>query len=418
MKIKKKEYLNELLLFHPYLKKKDVNSKLQFISKYPDFNKIYTEIRENNKNANTSTIIAKTLQRGIDDSSLTIKDIDELLFLLIEDSLFNSFLYKLDNEELSSLENNGKNKLFKDWKLPNNNEILSNLNLQNQTSDFVICGYREQTNEKRIESLRILLLDTNNVKIYESEQTYKDTAFPTIVEIDFLRNLLHIRLKDVDNIINNEEKISTMSGRILNTLNFIDSFKPNITYSKFNKFRESLFKLEENLLHKKRNSAYKKLETFNKEIVQFSKEVEEKFSPPTNSEINTKEYISNGVLSVIATTLSNNEIGDIVGIKFRNNNENDSDKKYAEITINDKGFKCISTNNLYWLNLPVLLNRKKIEFLKVSKNLANGIVIANLEFVNETANVRILQKSSHDNPGKKATQEKYDDFINYLNPFL
>nr|WP_255301338.1 HNH endonuclease [Bacillus cereus] len=31
-----------------------------------------------------------------------------------------------------------------------------------------------------------------------------------------------------------------------------------------------------------------------------------------------------------------------------------NDKKYAEITIRDKGFKCISTNNLYWLNLPVL----------------------------------------------------------------
>lgn len=70
-----------------------------------------------------------------------------------------------------------------------------------------------------------------------------------------------------------------------------------------------------------------------------------------------------------------NELGDVIGIKFHDTQNKDG--KYAEITIKDSGNKCISTSNLYWLNLSVLQNTKEVEFLKIITQVpSDGVAIA------------------------------------------
>ncbi|MFC7319831.1 hypothetical protein [Halobacillus campisalis] len=416
------DQLENLMLFYPYLKKGEVADKLTFMQRFSDFNEFYSKIREENEDDETSQLVAKTLNQGLNEKKLSIEELDDLLFLLLEDSLFNSYIFALEPDNLDTSSPEKVNSLFNSWDLPENNELLNNINREGYSKDFIICGYRLQSNtqdKNNIESIRILVFDKATVELSDKNGESKESVYPTIIEVDFSRRLLHIRLKDVDNIINAEDKIRTMSGRIENTLRYIDSFTPHIIYSKFERFRSSLFKLEENLLQEKRDLAFKKLKEFDNEINEFSESVTQKFNPPSDMDISVKKYISNGVLSVIATTLNDSTVGDVVGIKFRNNQEDESDRKYAEITISDKGFNCISTNNLYWLNLPVLQNRKMVEFLKIIKSMETGFVVANLEFSIDTANIRLLQRSSYENAEhKKPTQEKYDDFINYLCDFL
>lgn len=73
----------------------------------------------------------------------------------------------------------------------------------------------------------------------------------------------------------------------------------------------------------------------------------------------------------------------------------------------------------YWLNLPVLQNQKKVEFLKIAKRFENGLVIANLEFSLDTCNIKLLQRGDpEDRTKRKPSQEKYDDLINYIMNFL
>ncbi|SDN45960.1 hypothetical protein SAMN04488137_4526 [Fictibacillus solisalsi] len=414
----KENSLKNLMFFYPYLGKSVVISKLNdYIKKFPNFNQIYTEIRKENKDEDVPTVVAKTLIFGVEENIINDTDLDELLFLLLEDSLLNSFLYKLDKSLYVQNDSSFSQHLLKAWGVPSENKILSNVNTTG-TSDFIICGFRESKTNDTLESLRILLIDRKAVDVYFKNDENKQIVFPTIIEFDLRRSLLHIRLKDVDNIVDNQEKFSTMSGRINNTLNFIDSLYPEIHYSNIKNFRSSLYLLEENLLQEKRDQAYRKLKDFEKEISNFTNLVTDKFNPPTNLDITPKEYISNGVLSVISTTLNNSELGDVVGIKFRNSKE-DNDQKYAEITISDKGFNCISTNNLYWLNLPVLQSRQAVEFLKIVKSLPSGLVIVNLDFSLDTANVRLMQRSKHEDvENKKPNQEKYDDTIDFLNFFI
>ncbi|PFV57421.1 hypothetical protein COL00_05155 [Bacillus cereus] len=406
--------LEKLLLFHPYLKKANTIEKLDnYIKKFKSFKKIYQDIKSDNNNDDTSHLVAKTLIAGLAQKEINEYDLDELLFLLLEDSLFNSYLFKL--QDLTCKLSSSKN-LLDSWSIPKNHKILSNINKEHQ-KDFVICGYRESNDDGKIESLRLLLLDSKKLEIGFKNEDTKEVIFPTIVEIDFRRSLLHIRLKDVDNIVNETEEFSTMSGRIKNTLAFIDSFKPEIQYKGIENFRKNLYAIEEHLLRDKRELAHEKLKTFDNEINKFTELVCNQFLPPQNTDITPKQYISNSVLSIISSTVNIDELGDIVGIKFRNNKD-DNDKKYAEITIRDKGFKCISTNNLYWLNLPVLQHRKAIEFLQLVKIFPSGTVIANLEFSLNTANIRILQKTNEEITDGKPTQEKYDDFINFVLEFI
>ncbi|PEA32949.1 hypothetical protein [Bacillus toyonensis] len=406
--------LEKLLLFYPYLKKGHTVEKLHnYIKKFHDFNSIYQEVKNKNPDDESRHLVAKTLINGLQQNEINESDLDELLFLLLEDSLFNSYLFKL--QDVTCNLKNDKN-LLSSWKTPKNHQILSNVD-KKHLGDFVICGYRKEEDNGTIESLRLLLLDSKRIKVRSKNSDTKEIAFPTFVEIDFRRSLLHIRLRDVDNIVNESQEFSTMSGRIKNTIKFLDAFQPEIHYKTFNNFRKSLFELEEHLLKDKRELAQDKLYTFSDEIDSFTNLVCAKFSPP-DAEITPEQHIANSVLSIISTTINTSELGDIFGIKFRNS-KNDSDKKYAEITIKDKGYKCISTNNLYWLNLPVLQNKKSIESLQIVKILDNGTVIANLEFSLETANVKIHQKGNEEISGDyKATQEKYDDFINFILPFI
>ncbi|MDP7981023.1 hypothetical protein [Bacillus multifaciens] len=406
--------LEKLLLFYPYLKKGHTVEKLHnYIKKFHDFNNLYQEVKNENPDDEPRYLVAKTLVTGLQQKEIDESDLDDLLFLLLEDSLFNSYLFKLED---STCDLKDAKDLFSSWKIPQNRKILSNVD-KNHSDDFVICGYRKEEDNGVIESLRLLLLDSKRIKVRSKNSDTKEIVFPTFIEVDFRRALLHIRLRDVDNIVNESEEFSTMSGRISNTLNFLDSFQPEIHYKTFDNFRKSLFELEEHLLKDKRDLAQEKLYTFTDEIDRFTNLVCNKFSPP-DAEISPEQHISNSVLSIISTTINTSDLGDIFGIKFRNS-KYDNDKKYAEITIRDKGYKCISTNNLYWLNLPVLQNKKSIESLQIVKILDNGTVIANLEFSLETANIKIHQKGSEEISGDyKATQEKYDDFINFILPFI
>ncbi|MCZ0872736.1 hypothetical protein [Peribacillus sp. AS_2] len=417
MKNPSQEMVKKILLFHPYLKKSAVQSKLNgYIKKFPNFNEIYASIRIDNKKDDTAEVIAKTLLFGIENDLLDEYDLDELLFLILEDSLFNSYLFHLNFNTDNLIDKRSIEELLSSWNIPAQHKILNNINSETN-KDFIICGYRIAEDAKGLDSLRILLLDSETRNTYFKNEDSKEIAFPTILEIDFRRKLLHIRLRDVDNLVGDSEKVSTMSGRIKSTLNFLSSFKPAVQYREITNFKSSLFLLEENLLSEKRNLAYKRLEEFEKEIEDFTTKVCNKFNPSTDHKILPREYINTGVLSIIATTLDKNEFGDVVGIRFRNS-QND-EKKYAEITIKDTGNKCISTSNLYWLNLSVLQSTQSVEFLKIIPQLESGAAIVNLEFSYDTANIRILQRTTYDGTeGIRPTQEKYDEVIDFIKPFL
>lgn len=406
------EKLSEnLLLFHQYLKKNIVLDKLTTnMNKFPEFNKIYSEIRSKDDKIDTSEVIAKTLIFGINEKLISDSDLDELLFLILEDSLFNSYLFKLDNTS----ENKSITTLLENWGIPPVNKILSNIQTKT-TKDFVICGYRTAFDEQKLESVRLLLLDSDILTYANKNEDARKAIYPTLVEIDFRRQLLHIRLRDVDNIVGAPETRGTMSGRIDNTLKFISTLRPALNFSNISDFKSSLYTLEEYLLSEKRDSAYAKLEEFDLEVEEFTKIVCDKFNPSTDLLITPKEYISTGVLCIIATTLNANELGDVIGIKFRDTQNKDG--KYAEITIKDSGNKCISTSNLYWLNLSVLQNTKEVEFLKIITQVpSDGVAIANLEFSLDTANIKLIQRSNFD--GAKPTQEKYDDVLDFLKNFI
>jgi hypothetical protein len=415
MKNSPKDILEKLSYFYPYLRKGLVIKKLEFMQKFPKFNELYFEIRSENQNDDAWLVTAKTLVSGIETEQFSESDLDELLFLLIEDTLFNSYLFKLDTTNLNITNERSLEKLLSSWSVPKENKILDNVISSSQSKDFIVCGYRKYD----LDALRLLVLDKEPVKIHEKNQEETYAAYPTLIELDFRRNLLHIRLRDVDNIESDSEKIGTIRGRIENTLKFISQFSPEIKYSEFNNTKHSLFLIEENLLKEKRDQAQQKLSEFDPHIEQFINTIEKNFSLPLDTRKSTKEYISHSVLSIIATSLKNNELGDVVGIKFRNNHDKHS-KHYAEVLISDKAYKCISTHEIYWLTLPVLQNQKAAEFLKIAKKFPSGFVIFNLMYSLNTINVRLMQRSDHPDKEleRQPNDQKYSEVIDFLIPFL
>lgn len=202
-------------------------------------------------------------------------------------------------------------------------------------------------------------------------------------------------------------------------MKFLDSLQPFFSYKRLSNFRASLFRLEEHLLQPKREAAHKELTKFQQHIDNFSSLIDSNF--PTNHEngVTTQTYVSNTVLAIISSSLDLSQIGDVVGIKFRNQRD-ESTTSFAEVAISDKGFKCISTDKLYWSNLATLLEQRKIEFLKIGTLVPSGFVDVNLEFRIETANIK-LNQSSKGTPSegdKRPTDEKYSDFVDYLLPFI
>lgn len=411
---------NKILLFQQFLGKETTINKLAYLGKFPEFKKLYAIIREKNQKDSAVELVAKTLSQGIKEEKLTLKDLDDLLFITLEDSLFNSYIFHLDTSLYQSSNDNFLKTLLTSWNIPRDRKILSNINETGSSAKgFVICGYREVLDDNQnLETLRILLIDSKTIELHIKNKDTRKVIFPTILEIDLRRKLLHIRLRDVDNIANEPEEVGTMSGRINSTLDFISSLKPSIKYKKIENFRTSLYLLEEHLLKDKRDAARRKKERFQEQIVAFTEAACKEFDPPTDHEITPLSYIETGVLSIIATTLEPGKLGDVVGIRFRDT-KNEVNKKYAEITIKDNDNNCISASNLYWLNLSVLQSTESIEHLKIISQLDSGTAVANLEFSLDTANIRVLQRNSYKGEmGAKPSQEKYDDLINFIMQFV
>lgn len=415
------DILTNIHYFQPYIKKSTVMKQLENLGIFPNFKEVYSQVREETEDKHEAWYnTCLTLVKGIEFDEISLEDLDELLFRLFEDSLFNAYLYQISSHNISLSDPDALPAILQSWGSPSENVILRNVIQQETSNDFIICGYRSYLdNNENLAAVRLLLLDRDLVKIHKKNEEEYYVAYPTIVELDFERGLLHIRQKGVENIESDFEEISTIKGRIENTLAFVTSLKPSIQVEKITDFRKSLFLIEENLLSEKRDKAQELLESFNSEIDKFTKVVVDTFNPSTDDGLDPREYISFAVLSIISTTINTNDLGDIVGIKFRNTKD-ESSQKYAEIYITDKGFKCISSNELYWLNLPILLDQKSVESLKIGKMFPSGFVIFTLGYSLETANLRILQRSTHPDESldRQPTDEKYYDVVDFINQFL
>ncbi|MBC1631853.1 hypothetical protein HB948_00325 [Listeria welshimeri] len=406
----------KLILLRPFIKIKKVLNAIKQIANSKDeqsilkktfttYNQVFREI-----NRNSSEYASMSLAAMVENGSLTLEQLDEIMFIIAEDSLFNSYIYKLSNEEL---ETNGQRLI--NWKLPINNKILDNIG-KKSNKDFIICGYRlTESSPGVVESLRLTMIDSRQHQIYDKNDdiTY-DIVYPTIVEFDFRRQLLHIRTQEVENFVNTDERFSTMSGRIKNTLDFIESFQKPISYKKILNFKEILFDIEENLLKDVREKIDKELESFKKPVRSFCNAIDKKYTK-RNDTIPTVDYVKTSIQTIIAMSIPRNPLGDIVGIRFRNNAERKN--QYSEITILDKQNHCISTDNLYWLNLAVLLDVKSVEFLKLILFIDSQSSIVNLDFSLETGNVKLL-KNTPGQGGVMPNQIKYDSVLNELSKFF
>lgn len=408
------EMFDTLKYFKPYFTRSAVESHLEYMHVFDEFSTVYEQNRHDDENLDVLSNICKTLVHGVENGSLSEDQLDELLFLLIEDKLFLSFLYRLDDQGFVPDDMPARPTVLSRWGFPTTNKILKGLASNAIFEDFVPCGYRSNG-----DSIRILIMDKELTQVREQGKDAYFTVYTTLIEFDFRRQLIHIRLRDIDNITNPDVDVRTMEGRINRTLRFIDNLTPSITYRKINSFRQSLFKLEEQLLLPKRVTANERIDSFKSEIDDFSSLVNSKFNPTHENDVTTNDYISNTLLALISSSLNLSTAGDVVGIKFRNKREEDS-SSFAEVSISDKSFKCISTDKLYWSNLSTLLEQGEIEFLKIGKKLDSGFVDVNLEVRLETANVKLNQssKGKPEEGNKKPTDEKYSEFIDYLLPFI
>lgn len=406
----------KLILFRPFIKiRKLQDSIAQLANNKKEQNSLkktfttYNQVFREKKN-DPSEYASMSLAAMVENGSLTLEQIDEILFIIVEDSLFNAYIYKLSNEQL---ETNGQR--LKNWKLPPNNKILDNIGGKSN-KDFIICGYRLTESSPGIaDSLRLTMIDSRQHQIYDkNEDSTYDIVYPTIVEFDFRRQLLHIRTQEIENFKNTDERFSTMSGRIKNTLDFIDSFQKPLRYKKISNFKEILFDIEENLLKEVRENIDKDLESFKEPVESFCNAIEKRYTN-RNGNISTLDYVKTSIQTIIAMNIDRNPLGDIVGIRFRNNVENKN--QYSEITILDKRNHCISTDNLYWLNLAVLLDVKSVEFLKLILFIDNQTSIVNLDFSFDTGNIKLLKNTAGED-GAMPNQIKYDSVLNELSKFI
>ncbi|OPG98631.1 hypothetical protein B2I21_09840 [Chryseobacterium mucoviscidosis] len=408
------EMFETLKYFKPYITRTAVESHLSNMQEFNEFSKAYEQNRQEDEKIDTLSNVCKSLVHGIQNELLSEEKLDELLFRLIEDKLFLSFLYRLEDQGFVPEDSASLPVVLKKWGFPEINKILRGLTSNPVSENFVPCGYRETS-----DSIRILIMDKKLTQVKEKDKEAYPAVYTTLIEFDFRRKLVHIRLRDIDNITNPDLDVRTMEGRINRTLRFIESLNPTIYLSKISNFRESLFKLEEKLLLPKRLEAEKKIDSFKEEIDVFSALIDSKFNPTHENNVTTTKYISNTLLALISSTLNLSIAGDVVGIKFRNKREEDA-SSFAEVSISDKGFKCISTDKLYWSNLSTLLEQSKIEFLKIGTSLESGFVDVNLEVRLDTASIKLNQNSKGrpEDGNKQPTDEKYSDFIDYLLPYI
>lgn len=410
--------LENLTYFKQFITKTGVREKLSYLKIFPEFEAFYTQIKiESSEERPAWVTTCLTLVKGIEENLLSKQNIDEILFRLIEDNLLNSFLYKIDSHSISLHDTDVAPAILEAWGAPSENKLLNNVVSQESSMKYKICGFRISTDRTNI---RLLLLDEGYVKHHPKNQDASHVVYPTLIEFDFEKNLTHIRIKDIENISSDIEDVRTVKGRVSNLLEFISKLSPSIKLSEFTNFRESLFLIEESLLVEKRDQAEQLVKNFNANIQDFTELVIKTFNPPALQDVLSPiEYISSAVLSIVSTTIKNSELGDIVGIRFRNHRDH-NDLKYAEIHIVDRDFKCISSNELYWINLPVLKSERKVEHLKIGKSFESGFAIFTLDFSLDTANIRLLKRSSHPDEEiqRQPSDQKYLDVVEFIYPFI
>lgn len=425
--MKRSDLIENLMFFQQYIGKEKVKKQLRLAGltvegKFDKFDEAYDLIRAEvpeSLKSDSKFLTCGTLAFGVEQGAITESELDEVLFRVLEDSLLNSYLYKLESHNLILSDLGAVPSILKSWSVPLEKSIVGNISKDSKGLDFVACTYRLYESDGKLEAIRILLLDKELIPLGGKNKEEVMIAYPTLIDFDFRRGLVHIRLKDVDNLETDVEEVGKMSKRIERTLKYISSLNPKISCSNLSGFRRYLYMIEEDILAEKRNKAEQKLATFEQTIDKFVEEIAAGLDGPVNGTLSTRKYISYAVLSTIASTIKNNELGDVVGIKFRNVREEET-KEYAEVHISDKGYKCISTNDIYWLNLPILQEQKKVESMKLIKNLSNGYRIAKLEFSLETANVRVLQRNDHPDKEyhRQPTDEDYSEMIDYLVGFM
>lgn len=409
-----KQLYDKIILFRPFIKINKVNDSFNQLRSIDTslvkktFKSFNQEFRKNNTNA--SEYASQSLAALVMNDILTLEQIDEVLFTLIEESLFNSYIYRLVEE---GSETNGKR--LDDWQLPKTNKILDNIGIQSN-KDFIICGYRlVESSPGMVETLRLLAIDNQKLQIYEKKvDVAYEIIYPTLIEYDFRRKLLHIRTQEIENITNNDSKLSTKKGRNENTLEFISSFKNPIQYEPISNFKEKLFNLEESILESIRIKIDHELDNFKEPLNTFCKAIDNKYTVRAD-DIPTVNYVKTSIQTIIAMNTERNPLGQIVGIRFRNSTSEES--QYSEITILDKQNKCISMDNLYWLNLAVLLDVKSIEFLKLVLYIDQLSSVVNLDFSLDTGNIKLI-KNKVGEDGTMPTQQKYDLVLNELMPYI
>ncbi|HHQ0595643.1 TPA: hypothetical protein ACSK7G_000543, partial [Listeria innocua] len=200
-----------------------------------------------------------------------------------------------------------------------------------------------------------------------------------------------------------------------NTLTFIDSFKNPIKYKHVSNFKEKLFNIEENLLKEVRNKVNKELDSFKEPINVFCKSIDAKYKNKSEN-ISTADYVKTSIQTIIAMNIVRNPLGDITSIKFRNKSTDD-ESSYSEVSIRDKKNHCISVDNLYWLNLAVLLDVKSVESMKLVLYKDNLTSLVNLDYSLGTGNIKLLKNTAGED-GTMPSQVKYDSVLDELVKFI
>ncbi|HBM3809840.1 TPA: hypothetical protein LWJ30_002808, partial [Listeria innocua] len=127
-------------------------------------------------------------------------------------------------------------------------------------------------------------------------------------------------------------------------------------------------------------------------------------------------YVKTSIQTIIAMNIVRNPLGDITSIKFRNKSTDD-ESSYSEVSIRDKKNHCISVDNLYWLNLAVLLDVKSVESMKLVLYKDNLTSLVNLDYSLGTGNIKLLKNTAGED-GTMPSQVKYDSVLDELVKFI
>ncbi|HHQ1193827.1 TPA: hypothetical protein ACSKPW_002475, partial [Listeria innocua] len=97
-----------IVLFSPFIKIGKIQDAFKQIStKKEEEYSLKNTLKEYNrkfreKNNKSYDYASKSLAAMVKNEILTIEQIDEILFIITEDSLFNSYIYKLSSEQLKT----------------------------------------------------------------------------------------------------------------------------------------------------------------------------------------------------------------------------------------------------------------------------------------------------------------------------